>query len=375
MKIGFDAKRIFYNSTGLGNYSRFVVKTLSKFLPENSYQLYSPGKGKVDFQTEKNISVSYPNGSFSKAFSALWRSKLILKQLEDENVDLFHGLSNELPISIGKTHIKSIVSIHDLIFILYPKWYSLSDRIVHKIKVKNAVKNADAIIAISEQTKDDIIKLLKVNPEKIKVIYQSCEDSFKQDYSQEEKEKVLDKYQLPSSFLLNVGTIEARKNLLTIIKSLNFHDLPLVVVGHQTKYAEKVKNYIQENNLENRVYFLENISNKELAIIYQLANIFCYPSYYEGFGIPIIEALYSKTPVITNKNGCFKEAGGPNSIYIDCDDPKMLAEKINLLLKDKVLYEETVEKGYKFVQKFNDEVIANDLIELYQQVLQNSKTE
>lgn len=369
--IGFDAKRIFYNSTGLGNYSRFVVKTLSKFLPDYTYTLYSPGKGKVSFPTSKNVHISYPSGSFAQFFSSFWRSRLILKQLEKEKVELYHGLSNELPINIGKTPIKSIVSVHDLIFILYPEWYSLSDRFFHKLKVKNAVKNADMIVAVSEQTKKDIIEVLNVPAEKIKVIYQSCHPAFKKTYSAQEKKEVKEKYQLPDTFLLNVGTIEARKNLLTLVKSLRFHKLPLVVVGHQTKYFAEVKRYIQENDLEQRVQFLENISNKELAMIYQLATIFCYPSYYEGFGIPIIEALYSKIPVITNEKGCFKEAGGPNSFYIPCEDSKKLADQVNLLLENKSVYQESIEKGFEFVQQFNDEVIAQDFIDLYRQVLEN----
>jgi len=373
--IGFDAKRIFYNSTGLGNYSRFVVQILSENFPDNQFTLYSPGKGKMDFPTTHNIDISFPSQQFSKKFSSLWRSKLILKQLEQEGIELFHGLSNELPLGISKKNIKSIVSIHDLIFILYPEWYSFSDRIFHKLKVKNAVKNADAIIAVSEQTKRDIIELLKVEPEKIHVIYQSCDSTFKKSFSEAEKNKVQKKYNLPDTFLLNVGTIEPRKNLMVVVKSLKYHNLPLVVVGRQTKYAEEVKKYIEEEGLKNRVHFLENISTKDLAVIYQLATIFCYPSIYEGFGIPIIEALYSKTPVITNKEGCFKEAAGPDSFYIDCKNPEMLAEKVNLLLKDKDLYEKSVSGGFKYVQKFDNEKIAQQLINLYNQVLKNSKVE
>jgi glycosyltransferase involved in cell wall biosynthesis len=120
---------------------------------------------------------------------------------------------------------------------------------------------------------------------------------------------------------------------LTIVKALkNVKDIPLVVVGRKTSYFEKVKAYIKEHKLEQRVLFLENVSNQELPVIYQLASIFIFPSLFEGFGIPIIEALTSKTPVITSKGGCFPEAAGPNSLYIEPSDEKDLAEKINHLL-------------------------------------------
>jgi glycosyltransferase involved in cell wall biosynthesis len=166
--------------------------------------------------------------------------------------------------------------------------------------------------------------------------------------------------------LLCVGTIEKRKNLLTIVKALNLvKKIPLVVVGKKTNYFKEVNNYIQQNNLSNRVIFLENVTNNQLPIIYQNAAMFIYPSIFEGFGIPIIEALISKIPVITTNKGCFPEAGGPNSVYIDPLDEIMLAQKINEILDSENLKKDISEKGFKYAEKFHKNKIAEQLMEIY----------
>lgn len=370
MQIGFDAKRVFHNASGLGNYSRDAIRILSRYYPENRYLLYNPKAGKVDrFVLEENTIVRYPDSFLYKRFSSVWRRGPITKQLKKDHLDLFHGLSNELPAGIKSTGIKSVVTIHDLIFMRYPQWYSPPDRMIHKIKAKSAAHAANRIIAISEQTRDDLIHFFKIPAEKISVIYQGCHPAFKRPYSYEQKNNVRKKFNLPEKFLLNVGTIEERKNLLTVVKSMPYHNLPLVVIGKETKYAEKVKQYVYRKKLQDRIFFLKNVSMEELAVIYQLAYIFCYPSVFEGFGIPVIEALYSQTPVITSKGSCFPEAGGPSSFYIDSYDEKMLAEKINKLLNDKALYQNISRESFKFVQKFNDDKIASQIIKLYSEVL------
>uniref|UniRef100_UPI003752FB78 glycosyltransferase family 4 protein n=1 Tax=Flavobacterium sp. TaxID=239 RepID=UPI003752FB78 len=196
-------------------------------------------------------------------------------------------------------------------------------------------------------------------------VYQGCQDVFKQNYSVEEKNEVALKYNLPKEFILNVGTIEERKNALTIVKAIKNIDTKLVLIGKQTDYSDRIKAYIKENNLEEKVIFLKGLSSKELAITYQLATVFVYPSIFEGFGIPIIEALFSKTPVITTNSGVFPEAGGPNSIYINPENVEDLKIQIERLLSSKSLRDEIANKGFEFVQKFNDEVIASEIMQCY----------
>ena len=171
---------------------------------------------------------------------------------------------------------------------------------------------------------------------------------------------------------MNVGTIERRKNVLSIIKAIKEIETKLVVIGKKTAYFTEINTYILENNLQNKVIFLENVELKELAAIYKIATVFIYPSVFEGFGIPIIEALYSKTPVISSKGGCFLEAGGENSIYINALNPEELRSELINLLENSEKREAMKNGGFQFVQKFNDENVAKNWIETYNEVLRLS---
>ncbi len=371
VKIAFDAKRAFLNNSGLGNYSRTIIKSLHFFYPNVQQILFTPKTNEGNFVSEisklPNIEINKPTQFIDSKFKSYWRSYSITKQLIKNNVDVYHGLSNELPINIKQFKGKKIVTIHDLIFLRYPHLYSFIDRTIYRKKFYAACKNADVIIAISEETKNDIIDFFNISPEKIKVVYQSCDDVYYKTNSEQEIEEVVNQFSLPENYLLYVGTIEERKNLLTIIKSLKEVDslIPLVVIGKKTDYYKTVLNYISENKLNNRILFLENVSNEQLPIIYKKAAVFIYPSIFEGFGIPILEALVSKTPVITNNSGCFPEAGGPNTIYVDPLDSKKMAQKINQLLQSESLRNEIAEHGYIYAEKFKKEIIAKQLMSIY----------
>ncbi|WP_353168997.1 glycosyltransferase family 1 protein [Flavobacterium sp.] len=371
MNIGFEAKRVFHNKTGLGNYSRDLVRILSNYFPDNNYFLYNPKKFKKTLFVSNNTNIfeRNPISKFNQKFKNYWRQNTVVKDLVKDEIILYHGLSGELPAGLAKNGIKSIVTIHDLIFVRYPKLYSFFDRKIHFYKFKKAANNADLIIAISEQTKKDIISFLNIDASKIIVVYQGCQDVFKKDYSELDKQLVSKKHNLPQKFVLNVGTIEERKNALTIVKAIINLDIDLVLIGKKTDYTDKIHQYIIENKLEKRVHFLKCLSRTDLAIIYQLATVFVYPSLFEGFGIPIIEALYSKTPVITSKGGVFPEAAGPSSLYISPFDVKDLSDKIALVLQDSSLASKMKEEGWQFVQQFNDEEIARNIINCYQKVL------
>ena len=367
MNIGYEAKRVFHNKTGLGNYSRDLIRILNAEFPNNNYFLYNPKVARNELFEVNNVTTfeKNPNSFFYKKFKNIWRQKGIIKDLIKDKIEIFHGLSGELPSGLRKSKIKSVVTIHDLIFMRYPEFYSFFDRKIHIYKFRKSARQANIVIAISEQTKADLIQFLDIPESKIKVIYQGCQNVFKESYSDQEKELVSKKFNLPNEFILNVGTIEARKNILAVVKAITNIDTHLIIVGGETSYTTGIKKYILENKIENKIIFLKGLSSKELAIVYQLATIFVYPSLFEGFGIPIIEALYSKTPVITTNSGVFPEAGGADSVYVDPNNIHELQEKIQLLLTNEKLRTEMAEKGFNFVQKFNDKTIANQVMALY----------
>ncbi|SDH08827.1 Glycosyltransferase involved in cell wall bisynthesis [Pedobacter terrae] len=364
--IGYDGKRAANNLTGLGNYSRSLIEHLANQFPEHEYLVYAPkvkSAKQIDTFFEKdNIELKLPkNGAF------LWRTLNILKDLTNDGCQIFHGLSHEIPLAIQHTRIKSIVTIHDLIFLRYPQYYKFIDRKLYEWKSKSACKRANKIIAISQKTKEDIIDLYGINPEKIDVIYQSCDDSFKTPSPKETLSRIKATYKLPDKYILNVGTIEERKNLKLAIQALKEvnEEYKLVVIGKQTAYFTSVEKEIEKLGLKNRILFLKNIPFTDLPGIYQMASVFVYPSFYEGFGIPIIEALYSGVPVVAATGSCLEEAGGPNSLYISPNDATGLAKAINQVLGSPQLQKEMKEKGLQFVQKFNSSVVTKQLMDCY----------
>ncbi len=371
MRIGFDAKRAFLNRSGLGNYSRFIIESLSKYHPANTYFLFTPSiKGSL-FSTKNfnNTHTVLPQKLFNKFFPSYWRVKSSVKDISGLDINLYHGLSGEIPLGLEKTNTKSIVTIHDLIFLRYPELYKPLDRKIYKVKFKNACKNADKIIAVSKQTKNDIIEFLLIPEDKIEVVYQSCHKNFLNEFTEGDFKEVRKKFNLPLEYILYVGTIEERKNLLTIVKAIHQGriNIPLVVVGRQTNYAKKVIDYIQKNKLSD-IYFLKNVQDNDLPILFQMAKVFVYPSVFEGFGIPILEALYSKTPVITSSGGCFSEAGGPESIYIDPFNFEEMAFHIVKLLEDGAYSKKIAESGFQYAKRFSHEHLSNKLINIYNSI-------
>ncbi|WP_374462479.1 glycosyltransferase family 4 protein [Chryseobacterium sp.] len=365
MKIAFDAKRFFHNTSGLGNYSRDLVRILSEYEPDNEYLLLNKNKS----EKGKEI-LDRPNVHFIETSKGNFSRQLKMgKDAQKQGADIFHGLSGELPLKWDQKPIKKVVTIHDLIFVRYPQYYSFFDRKIHFWKFKKAADTADKIIAISEQTKRDIIQFLKVPETKIEVIYQGCHHAFKEQQSPELMQAVKEKFKLPERFVLNVGTIEERKNLLNVVKAINGAEIPLVVVGRKTKYYQKIESFLKKNKMEKQVLFLEGVSMDELAAIYKLADIFVYPSFFEGFGIPVIEALFSKTVVVTSNTSCLPEAGGKDSVYINPDNDLDIRAKIKFLWENESERKRREEKGFEFVQKFNDKPIAKELMNFYQKII------
>ncbi|MEH0862735.1 glycosyltransferase family 4 protein [Halobacteriovorax sp. DPLXC-1] len=373
MKIGFDAKRAFHNFRGLGNYSRDLIASLSRYHTEHSYYLFTP-----DFNDDRaihwldqynNLNVVRPKDFVSRKFPASWRSFKVAQEAKDLELDIFHGLSHELPQGIEKTGIKTVVTIHDLLFLRFPQNFKWLDRQVYFKKIKYATEVADVVIAICEQTKTDLINYLGCSAEKIRVVYQTCNPRFYSPIPVEKQVATVERYGIHDKFILYVGAIEPNKNTMTLVKA--YADLKksinhkLVIVGNGGKYKKQVESYIHSKGLEDRVIILSNVTNDDLPAFYQRSDLFCFPSFFEGFGIPIIEALFSKTPVITSKGSVFPEAGGPNTIYVDPNNKQELSEQISNVLTNHDLAFEMVEMGRNFVEKFHRRQTAQNLVDLY----------
>ena len=373
MKIGFDAKRFFNNFTGLGNYSRFIIRALSEHAPENDYLLFTP---KVKAHAELNSILSShnirvvtpPYGYSLLGAGSLWRTWGISRSADAKELDLYHGLSQELPVKLPD-NLKKIVTVHDLIFIRYPHLYKAIDAAIYKAKVQAACRQADRIMAISQQTKEDIVHFLNVDAEKIDVVYQGCHPSFKKVFQADQIAAIRTKYDLPRHYILNVGTIEERKNVLLLIKAIALLPVDLrihvVVVGRSTDYKRKIIEHAARLRVSQWILFLHDVPFVDLPAIYQGAEVFVYPSVFEGFGIPIVEALESSVPVIATKGSSLQEAGGPGTIYLDPENEEEMCDTLKMVLSDHDLRKTMIEEGRIHIKQFEPDLITDQVIKVY----------
>ena len=224
----------------------------------------------------ENCHTRVPFSFIGNLFKKYWRSKNIVKDLIQDEIDIYHGLSHELPLGIEKTKIKSVVSIHDLIFIRYPHLFTIIDRKIYHKKILSACKRADKIIAISKQTKSDIIKFFNIPENKIEVVYQGCNVIFQKSIPKDEKQEVISKYNLPQNFLLHVSSITERKNLLNILKSIHkLNNQNLVIIGDGKKYKNKCLEYIHKHKLQEKVHLIHKINLKEMQQFINLQILCC----------------------------------------------------------------------------------------------------
>ena len=374
--IGFDAKRIVRNATGLGNYGRTLVNDLAAVSPADwQLRLYAPDKGRDDLRSRlvssPRLSLVCPEASLAVQRS-LWRiGRGIVSDMQRDGVSLFHGLSGELPRGLRESGIKGVVTIHDLIFLRHPEYYHWVDAKLYAWKFRYTCREADHIIAISERTRQDIIELGHVRPEKITVVYQSCDAKYAGRPADALLMQVRRRYGLPERFVLSVGTIEERKNLLLAVRALCHlpADVHLVAVGRPTAYAKKVSAEAARCGLGSRVHLLSGIADDELAALYQLAEVFVYPSRYEGFGIPVIEAIHSGLPVVACTGSCLEEAGGPDSLYVSPDDAEALAHAVSQMLRGSEGREQRIRRSREYVRRFEGCDVAGQVMDIYRQLL------
>ena len=359
MRIGYDAKRLFHNNTGLGHYSRTLIQLLLQSNNDLEIVLFDshPVQNELTRQIfsapqVNTITLDYPGWYY--------RSINLSKFISKANPDVYHGLSNELPL-IKNGNIPYVVTIHDLLYQNFPNDFSFFDRTIYNIKTSQAIKNADTIIAISEATKKSILDSFSVDDKKIKVIYQSYDPVFDIPVAPVEMEEVLKKYKLPVSYNYYVGAVTYRKNLKVILEAMlqqsASQQLPLLVAGNGTNYLKEINNFIHQNKLSKLVFHLPHLPRSVVRMLYTNANAIIYPSLGEGFGLPVLEGIAANLPVITSSISSLPEAGGDVALYFNPRKPEELASILNSLDKERHLEQTTVKRA-NHLQKFHPQVTA-----------------
>ena len=384
MNIGFDAKRAAQNRTGLGNYSRFVIRILSEKFTGNQYHLYTPKPHRMPYLQEiptlKHLFLHFPPQGIWSRLRSLWRVWGITKDIQKDGIHIFHGLSNELPLNIGTPEqrkmkadgkeCKYIVTVHDLIFIHTPQYYHWIDRQIYNFKFRRACRCADRVIAVSEYTKQEIMHYYHTPESKIDVVYQGCDPVFSQEIEEGKLQEVKARYQLPDKFVLYVGSIEERKNLMLVAKAMAKLNrraaIHVVAVGRRTAYVDKIQDFLKAQSIEHLFHFYHQVPYADLPSFYKWASTFAYPSRIEGFGIPLLEAISSGVPAIGCTGSCLEEAGGPNSIYVNPDDAQGMADAILRTCTDEDLRQHMISEGKKYALNFSDEKLSHDLMRVYE---------
>lgn len=377
LRIGFDAKRAVRNFTGLGNYSRLIIDSLARRYPDNRYLMYSPDarpNRRLDpILGLDNVELRLPATATGKTLPSLWRVSGITGDLRRDKIDLFHGLSNELPLNIEKSGIPAVVTIHDIIFRHFPQCYKPIDRKIYDFKFARAARAATRVIAISECTRRDLVNFYGIPVGKIDVVYQGCDPSFSREVTDAEIENLRKKYCLDGPFIVTIGTVETRKNQLLAVKALRGlpEEISLVIVGRQTPYADEIRRYIAANSLSDRVKWVDNAPFAELPVFYRAALFSTYTSRYEGFGLPVIESLSASTPVIIASGSCLEEAGGPSTPAVNPDDVDDMIHQCRLMIDDDTHRSSVAEAGHEYVARFNQDTFTGKVMEVYDKALTN----
>jgi len=369
MKIGIDIRCLAESQySGISEYTYNLVDHLLKIDSKNQYFLfYNSAKKtnipKFDYSNVTYKKYSYPNKLFNLGIRFL---KFTSVDKLAGDVDIF--LTPSFLFTNISNRCKKILIVHDLSFDIYPEFFTFKKRLWHKlINPKKMCQQSDLIIAISENTKNDIVKMYEVNDNKIKVVYPGISQIFFNIVSEEEKQKILDKYNLPKNYALYLGNLEPRKNVSSLIKSFDLlknDSLNLVIVGGEGWKYKKIYKVWQNTKNNKKIKFLGYIESKDKPAIYSLAKMFIYPSNYEGFGLPPIEAMACGTPVIASANSSLIEAINNAGLLIDSNNINDIAQAINYILTDQNLEIKLTELGISRAKKFNWQQKAEEILNI-----------
>lgn len=369
MHIGFDGKRFFHNRTGLGNYARSTVLGLAEHCPGHAYTLFTPRLGGefCTLPSQRGIVVqeACPPG---RMFPALWRSLGIPRAARRHGLDIYHGLSHELPLTSFGPGTRTVVTMHDLLFMTHAHLYPWADRRLYAFKYRQSCRRADVVVAISRKTADDVHEIFGVPRQRIRVVYQSCSPAFSEARAEGDADRLRRTYRLPERYVLFVGSLIARKGAQTLVAALA--ELPaadrpdLVIVGTGPLEAA-LRAQARTLGLGDRVRFLGRVEAADLPGIYRQAAVFAYPSVGEGFGIPILEALNSRVPVVTSSGSCFSEPGGDAALYTAPGDVPELAGALARVLADETLRRDMVDRGVRHARNFHPARTAAALMDVY----------
>lgn len=374
MNLAWNTMLLEKNLSGIGNYIERILyefekedikKKLLLFGSENRYEYQK-------INLESNTSLTNSIFSKNRLLRVLWEQIILPIKAKRNNINLMHCPAHVIPLLSSST--KTILTIHDLAFKLFPETFKWQNRVYLNFIVPLSIKNADKIIAVSKNTKEDLIREYNVNKDKIKVIYNGLDDKYKIIDDKVKLDSVKTKYNLPNDYILYLGNLEPRKNIVNLIKAYSLYksksnNIKLVIAGGKGWLYEDIFSLVKEKKLEKDVIFTGYVDEEDIVALYNAANLFVYPSLYEGFGLPPLESMACGTPVITSNVSSLPEVVGNAAITVDPYNIKELSEKINKILSNKDLQNKMIQRGIERAKQFTWDKTARETIKVYEDVL------
>jgi glycosyltransferase involved in cell wall biosynthesis len=368
MKIGLDARgAIWYRGTGIGTYTYQLVKALYSIDKRNEYRFFWPGD---EFQN-LNPSKDEVFQSIVLNKDKFWEEVHIPTRVEQEKIDIFHVPQNGIGLPKTK-RCRQVATVHDLIPYIYPETSSSEYLIIFQNEMPRIMEQCDQIITVSEFSKREIQRYFNLPDEKIAIIYEAAEDIYQPIEKNKAKNFVKQQYGINSRYILYIGGLSHRKNIIGLILAFwNIRrdiaeDYKLVIVGKRNRSFKNLIKLIETLNIENRVIFTDFVQVAHLPYLYNAADLFVYPSLYEGFGLPPLEAMACGTPVITSNLTSIPEVTGDAAVLINPHDNNSLAESIEKALSKPDQLIQMSKDGLEQAKKFSWEKCAQKTLDVYE---------
>ncbi|MEM8856951.1 MAG: glycosyltransferase family 1 protein [Chloroflexota bacterium] len=372
MHIGIDARLPYYQKGGISQYTLHLLPALAAADAANRYSIYHMAKDGDSYLPQNAPNFTRKN-MFTPCHHRLERWALATEVLMHGRPDILHS-PDFIPPQFGAK--KYVITVHDLNFFHFPEFLTADSLRYYKGQIKTAVEQADHISADSHHSRQDVINILNVSPEKITTVHLSVNPLYQHAYSPEEIEQTLAQHNLPRGFILAVGTLEPRKNYdmlvdaYAILKSEHQIGVPLVIVGRKGWLYEELMGKIGASGLTDHIIHLEGIFDEKLAHLYHAAGVLVTPSHYEGFGLPGLEALNCGCPIILSDRGSLPEIAGDAGLQIGPDNPAEWAQAIAKVLEDNALRQQMIEAGFAHAATFSWKTAADQTLKIYQDVME-----
>ncbi len=375
MRIGIDATALPPQPVGAGNYIIQLIRTLAGIKSGHELVVFAQPNGpKLINLPEDNLVKWVIVDERSPGSRLVWEQFYLPNLVRKSGVELLHSLHYTRPVRLM---CKSVVTFHDMTLFLYPELHTWARRLYFPQMMRYSARKADELITVSDSTRDDLIRILQADPKKVTTTHLGVDPSFRPIKDEDERRKTAEKYNLPERFILNDGLVEPRKNLPVLIDSYkrlldSGFVYELVLVGRFGWLYEDVIEQVNELGLETNVRFLGYVPQEDLPLVYNLASLFVYPTIYEGFGLPVLEAMACGVPVITSNVSSLPEIVNEAGLLTPVNDSEVLFETMKKALGDGKLREELFKKGPQRAAEFTWSKTAQLTLQVYQKAMQGS---